>query len=71
MFHKFTGHLGLPHERTRGQQDGSGRGQPEFPADVLHQRQRFRADRIRPCRRTDPFPDGLTEVPLCFIFLPG
>ena len=38
---------------------------------VFHQRQRFRADRIRPCRRTDPFPDGLTEVPLCFIFLPG
>ena len=64
-------HFGLSHERTRGQQDGSGRGQPEFPADVFHQRQRFRADRIRPCRRTDPFPDGLTEVPLCFIFLPG
>ena len=64
-------HLGLPHERTRRQQAGPRGGQPEFPADVLHQRQRFRADRIRPCRRTDPFPDGLTEVPLCFIFLRG
>ena len=64
-------HLGLPHERPCGQQDGPGRGQPEFPADVFHQRQRFGTDRVRHCRRPDPDPDGLTEVIACFILLRG
>ena len=64
-------HLGLSHERPGGQQDGSGGGPPEFPVDVFHQRQCFGPDRFRHCRRTDPDPAGLKEVPLCFIFLPG
>ena len=59
------------HERPGGQQDGSGGGPPEFPADVFRQRQCFGPDRFRHCGRTDPDPAGLKEVPLCFIFLPG
>ena len=51
-------HLGFPHERPCGQPDGPGGGQPELPADVLHQRQRLGPDRLGHRRRPAADPDG-------------
>ena len=64
-------HLCLPHERTRRQQAGPRGGQPEFPADVLHQCQRLGPDSLCHRRRTAADPAELKEGLICCILLRG
>ena len=64
-------HLCLPYERPRRQQAGPRGGQPEFPADVLHQCQRLGPDSLCHRRRTAADPAELKEGLICCILLRG